>query len=209
MDLRKISSHLSVSPQIMPDDMAAIKEAGFRAIICNRPDGEGADQPSFDEVQKAAEAAGLEARYVPIKAGMVSDQDVEAFGAALDTLPGPTLAYCRTGTRSATLWSFHESKNRPMPEILAATKAAGYDMNGVARRIANGGKTPTETGDAKYDVVVVGGGAGGISVAASLHARKPDISIAIIDPADIHYYQPGWTMVGGGIFEASETAKTM
>ncbi|MBO6865492.1 MAG: TIGR01244 family phosphatase [Thalassococcus sp.] len=209
MDLRKISSQLSVSPQISPNDMAAIKEAGFRSIICNRPDGEGADQPSFDEVLKAAEAAGLEVRYVPIKAGMVSDQDVDAFGTALDTLPGPTLAYCRTGTRSATLWSFHESKNRPMPEILAATKAAGYDMNGVARRIANGGKTPTETGDAKYDVVVVGGGAGGISVAASLHARKPDISIAIIDPADIHYYQPGWTMVGGGIFEASETAKTM
>ena len=31
----------------------------------------------------------------------------------------------------------------------------------------------------------------------------------MIDPADIHYYQPGWTMVGGGIFEASDTAKTM
>ena len=209
MDLKKITEKTSVSPQITPDDIASIKEAGFRAIICNRPDGEGADQPSFEEIETAAKKAGLEAAYVPVTSGMVRDEDVEAFGAALKDLPRPVLAYCRTGTRSATLWSFHESKKRPMHEILAATKAAGYDMNGVARRISNGGKTPTDTGDAKYDVVIVGGGAGGVSVAASLQSRKSSLSIAIIDPADIHYYQPGWTMVGGGVFEASQTAKTM
>ena len=41
MDLRKITEKVSVSPQITVEDMAAIKAAGFRAIICNRPDGEG------------------------------------------------------------------------------------------------------------------------------------------------------------------------
>ena len=167
MELKKITEKVTVSPQITSDDMSAIKEAGFRAIICNRPDGEGADQPSFEEIELAAKAAGIEARYVPVQSGMVKDEDVAAFGAALKDLQRPVLAYCRTGTRSATLWSFHEAKKRPMPEILAATKAAGYDMNGVARRIANGGKTPTDTGDAKFDVVIVGAGAGGISVAAN------------------------------------------
>ena len=209
MDLKKISEKTAVSPQITPQDMTAIKEAGFRAIICNRPDGEGVDQPSFEEIEAAAKKVGLEAAYVPVTSGKVHDEDVESFGAALKDLPRPVLAYCRTGTRSATLWSLHESKKRPMYEILAATKAAGYDMNGVARRISNGGKTPTDTGDAKFDVVIVGGGAGGVSVAASLQSRKSSLSIAIIDPADIHYYQPGWTMVGGGVFEASQTAKTM
>lgn len=209
MDLKTLTPKLSVSPQIAASDIAAIKQAGFRAIICNRPDGEGADQPSFEEIESAAAAAGLDVAYVPVVAGIVKDSDVQAFGAALEELPRPILAYCRTGTRSATLWSFHESQKRPMSEILAATKAAGYDMKGVARRIANGGKTPTDTGDAKYDVVVVGGGAGGVSLAASLQSRASDLSIAIIDPADIHYYQPGWTMVGGGIFKASQTAKTM
>ena len=209
MELKKITNKTWVSPQIAPEDMNAIKAAGIRAIICNRPDGEGADQPTFEEIEAAAKSAGIEALYVPVQSGMVRDEDVAAFSAALKELPRPVLAYCRSGTRSATLWSFHESKKRPMPEILAATKAAGYDMNGVARRIANGGKTPTDTGDAKYDVVIVGGGAGGISVAASLRARKSNLSLAIIDPADIHYYQPGWTMVGGGIFEAQDTAKTM
>lgn len=209
MDIKRISEKVSVTPQIAVDDLAAIKDAGFRAIICNRPDGEGADQPSFEEIEKAAKKAGLEFAYVPVQTGIVTDENVDQFGVALKDLPRPVLAYCRSGTRSATLWSLHEAQKRPLPEILAATKAAGYDMNGVARRVANGGKTPTDKGDAKYDVVIVGGGAGGIATASSLLARKSGLSIAIIDPSDVHYYQPGWTMVGGGVFEARETAKTM
>ncbi|CUH60050.1 bifunctional protein tyrosine phosphatase family protein/NAD(P)/FAD-dependent oxidoreductase [Thalassobacter stenotrophicus] len=209
MDIKTLSPQVSVSPQITVADVAKVAEAGFRAIICNRPDGEGADQPNFDEIEAAANVAGLQIAYVPVTAGMVTDDDVAAFASALAELPRPVLAYCRTGTRSATLWSFHEADKRPMPDILAATKAAGYDMNGVARRIANGGKTPTDTGDAHFEVVIVGAGAAGISVAASLKARDRDLSVAVIDPADVHYYQPGWTMVGGGIFTPEQTAKTM
>ena len=108
------------------------------------------------------------------------------------------LACCRTGTRWATLWALIKAARRPRPEILAATKTAGHHMNGVARRIANGGKTPTDMGTAKCDVVIVGAGAGCLSVAASLKARSSDLLIAVIDPADIQYGQPGWTMVGGG-----------
>ena len=77
------------------------------------------------------------------------------------------------------------------------------------RRIVNGGKTPVEVADATHSVVIIGGGAAGIAVAASLLARSPGLDIAIIDPADIHYYQPGWTMVGAGIFNAATTARTM
>ncbi|WP_420859541.1 TIGR01244 family sulfur transferase [Marivivens marinus] len=209
MDIKTISSRISVSPQIAASDIDAIKAAGFRAIICNRPDGEAADQPTYEEIESAAKTAGLEIAYLPIVAGKVSDQDAADFGTALDTLPGPVLAYCRTGTRSATLWSLSQAATMAPADILSATKAAGYDMGGVVRRIVNGGKTPTTQTDASYDVVIVGAGAGGISVASSLKARKPDLDIAIIDPADIHYYQPGWTLVGGGVFDAQDTAKTM
>jgi len=209
MDVRKISAELSVAPQILPQDLAELVKQGFRSIICNRPDGEAADQPTFKEIETAAQKAGLQVRNLPIVAGKVTDDDADAFGAALIELPGPVLAYCRTGTRSATLWSLSAAKTKTVADILAATKSAGYDMAGVVRRIANGGKTPTDTGDAKFNVVIVGGGAAGISVAASLMSRQPDLEIAILDPADVHYYQPGWTMVGGGIFEAQTTAKTM
>ena len=210
MEVKKVSDGISVSPQISPDDVTEIAKLGFRSIICNRPDGEGADQPTFAEVKKAAHKAGLEAQYIPIVAGKVQNSDAEAFGEAMELLPKPVLAFCRTGTRSATLWSLNEgAKGRPLPEILEATKKAGYDMSGVVRRIANGGKTPTDIADASHDIVVIGGGAAGISVASSLMHRQKDLDIAIIDPADVHYYQPGWTMVGGGIFESEETARTM
>ncbi len=207
--MNRIVDGVSVGPQVAASDVPRIAAAGFRSIICNRPDAEGADQPGHDEIERAAREAGLEFRFLPVTRGTVTDETAEAFAQALAELPGPVFAYCRTGTRSATLWSLAEAKRRPLAEILEKTKAAGYDMHGVARRIANGGKTPTDTGDARFEVVIVGAGAGGISVAASLKSRRPELDIAIIDPADIHYYQPGWTMVGGGIFEASETAKTM
>ena len=97
----------------------------------------------------------------------------------------------------------------PLPQIIERAAQAGFDLKGVVRRIVNGGKTPVEVTDATHEVVIVGGGAAGISVAASLLARSPGLDIAIIDPADIHYYQPGWTMVGAGIFDAAVTARTM
>lgn len=209
MDIKKLGDDLAVTPQVLIADLPQIKAQGFRSIICNRPDGEGADQPTFEEIATAAKKLGLEMAYQPIVPGKIGDADVAEFDGLLTRLPGPVLAFCRTGTRSATLWSLMQAKTRNVADILGATKAAGYDMAGVARRIVNGGKTPTQHGDAHYAVVIVGGGAAGIAVAASLKARKRGLEIAIIDPADVHYYQPGWTMVGGGIFDASDTVRTM
>lgn len=205
-----LSPTVSVAPQIHPEDMADLAAAGFRAVICNRPDGEGPDQPVFEEIRQAAQAAGIEATFLPVASGKVTDDQAGAFAGLIDRLPRPVLAYCRSGTRSATLWSLAEAaRGRPLPEIIAAAKAAGYDMTGVARRIANGGRTPVDGTSLHHDVVIVGGGAAGIAAASSLKARKPELDIAIIDPADIHYYQPGWTMVGGGVFDARTTARTM
>lgn len=60
-----------------------------------------------------------------------------------------------------------------------------------------------------HKVVIVGAGAAGIATASSLISRDPSLDIALIDPADVHYYQPGWTMVGAGVFKAPSTARTM
>ena len=209
MDIKKIDKELSVSPQIAPSDLQALAEAGFKAVICNRPDGEGNDQPLFHEIEEAAQAAGLSAHYLPVETGKVGDEDAEHFGELLDSLPKPVLAYCRSGTRSVTLWSLSRGGKLPLPDILSASSDAGYDMSGVVRRIANHGRTPTEAIDARHDVVIVGAGAAGIAVASSLLGRDASLDIAIVDPADIHYYQPGWTLVGGGVFEAADTVRTL
>jgi sulfide:quinone oxidoreductase len=105
MQVTQLSPAFSVSPQIAASDIAAIKAAGYRTIICNRPDGEGADQPRFDEIAAAARGAGLEAAYVPVIPGAMTQDNVNAFKTALRNLPQPVLAYCRSGARAASLWS--------------------------------------------------------------------------------------------------------
>lgn len=209
MQIHSLAPGISVSPQVLPADMDAIRQAGFRSLICNRPDGEGNDQPLFTEIEQAAVAAGIEAHYLPAESGKVSDEQGRQFAALLASLPTPILAFCRTGMRSSTLWALAQAGSMAPADIIDAGARAGYDLNAVVRRIANGTRAPLEVAEAEHAVVIVGGGAAGIAVAASLLARSPGLDIAIIDPADVHYYQPGWTLVGAGTFQARDTARTM
>ena len=57
----------------------------------------------------------------------------------------------------------------------------------------------------KAKVVVVGGGAAGLATAASLKKRDRSLEVAVVEPSDKHYYQPGWTMVGAGVFNKEDT----
>ena len=209
MDIRHLAPELSVSEQIFPNQLAELKEAGFRTVVCNRPDGEGSDQPLFAEIKRAAEAVGIEAHYLPAESGKVTDEQGVAFGKLLESLPKPVLAYCRSGMRSTTMWALSQAGKQSLPHIVETAKKAGFDMKGVIRRIANQGRTPVEVAEAQHAVVIIGGGAAGIAAASSLLAREPGLDVAIIDPADVHYYQPGWTLVGGGVFDAPQTARTM
>lgn len=58
-----------------------------------------------------------------------------------------------------------------------------------------------------YRVLVVGGGTGGLMVASQLLQHEDDLDIAVIDPSDKHYYQPLWTLVGGGVFPKEESER--
>jgi sulfide:quinone oxidoreductase len=133
MDIRTLSHDLSVSPQIRVEDLQAIQARGFRSILCNRPDQEDDDQPSFDEIARAARRLGLEAHFQPVMSGQVDADDVDDFRQAIDELPGPVLAYCRTGTRCAILWARAQAGAGSMtvPEVLAATRHAGYELQGL------------------------------------------------------------------------------
>src|ERR1700682_1061700 len=151
MDIKKLTAELAVSQQIAASDLRAIEAAGFRAVVCNRPDGEGSDQPNFSEIEAAAREHGIEAHYLPTESGKVGDAEAAQFGKLMQALPKPVLAYCRTGMRAATLWALSEAPSRTLPDIISAGKAAGYDLTALARRIANGGKVPVEVAVASHD----------------------------------------------------------
>ncbi len=209
MDLKKINDALSVASQIQLHEVSLVAQAGFKSVICNRPDGESPDQPSHQEIQAACAAHGIAFRFLPADTGKVLDGHGTEFGELLRTLPGPVLAYCRTGTRSTTMWALSQANVLSPTDIIDRAAKAGFDMRGLIRRLLNGGLTPSDTVDAEHDVVIVGGGAAGIAVAASLLSRDPNVDIAIIEPAEVHYYQPGWTLVSAGVFQAQDTARSM
>ena len=199
MDIKKITDTLSVGGQISADDVPALAAMGFRSLICNRPDGEAADQSPFSAIATTAQSAGLATRYIPIVPGHMSDADLKAFAQAMSELPKPIFAYCRSGSRSATLAAEAAALAR------TTSQAAAPNVTTEAKPAASN----TKVKSASHDIVIVGGGAAGIAVASSLLARNRDLDIAIIEPADTHYYQPGWTMVGAGVFSDRQTARPM
>lgn len=178
MDITRLTPRLSTSAQIRPDDIEEIAAAGFRSIICNRPDAEEQGQPAADVIGAAARNAGLGFAHIPAVSGAVTDQDALAMKRALDDLPAPVLAYCRSGARSAKL----------------------AEMAGAL--------APQDAGSVSYDIVIVGGGSAGIATAASILKRNSRLSLAIIEPSDVHFYQPGFTMVGAGIFDLDSTRRS-
>ncbi|MFX1738608.1 TIGR01244 family sulfur transferase [Paraburkholderia sp. A1RI_3L] len=205
MDIKKLSDAVAVSPQVHVADLPALRAAGYRTVICNRPDGEGADQPTFVEIESAARKEGIAAYYLPVESGKVNDREAAQFGNLLQTVPGPVLAYCRSGMRSASLWALSGASGYSFGQLVAAGRAAGYDLGALASRLGDSGVSAEKC----YDVVIVGAGAAGVATASSLLARDANLDIAVIDPADIHYYQPGWTMVGAGVFKPETTARRM
>lgn len=58
-----------------------------------------------------------------------------------------------------------------------------------------------------HQIIITGGGNAGISVAAQLFLKNPKLDIAIVEPSDKHYYQPAWTLVGGGDFDIQKTVR--
>lgn len=208
MQLKQVNPEFWVADQITAQDIELIAARGIKTVFCNRPDGEGPDQPNVIEIEQVLKPYGIQIQYLPVVSGKVTDEQAEAFKQLYLKVQKPLLAYCRSGTRSITLWALSQVADQTLDQMLLTAKTLGYDLQGVVPRILKQ-STHAQEHIPKFSVVIVGGGAAGISVASSLLSRQPNLDIAIIDPAEIHYYQPGWTMVGGGIFKPEKTVRTM
>lgn len=203
MAFKRLGDSLSVSPQLSLGDVARAAREGFRAIISNRPDGEETGQPEAAAVQAEAERHGMAFAHIPIESGKAGDADADAMAQALATLPKPIVAYCRSGARSTTLWALANAEASDPASLVRQAAGADYDIASLEPQLQRRRKGQSVT----YDVVIVGGGAAGIATAASILKRNAKVTIAIVDPAKDHFYQPGWTMVGAGVFTPEQTRK--
>lgn len=182
ISITKLDESFSVSGQISPDQLREVAAAGFRSVVCNRPDGEGgAAQPTSAALAKAAADLGLKFAYFPVTRDELTPERAVRFQEQLRDLPTPILTFCGSGARSTALCKMARQNSQ--------------------RATSHSHKT--------FDVVVVGGGSAGISVTASLLRRRPSLDIAVIEPNDNHYYQPAWTLVGAGSFEPKKTVRPM
>ena len=136
MDLKRINQNVTVAGQIQPEDVATLKDLGFTTIINNRPEGESGDQPAGEDIEAAAKAAGLNYVAIPLGREGVSPPMVEQTRAALEASAGPVFAFCRSGTRSTTLWALSQAGAMEGDEIIRQAGDAGYDVSHLSAHLA-------------------------------------------------------------------------
>jgi uncharacterized protein (TIGR01244 family) len=136
LDLKRINDHVSVSGQINPEDVATLKSLGFVAIVNNRPDNESPDQPAGAEIEAAAKAAGLAYHAIPLGREGVNPDLVERTKAVIEGSDGPVFCFCRSGTRSTTLWALSQAGQTDANQIISQAAEAGYDMSHLAGHLS-------------------------------------------------------------------------
>lgn len=104
MDIRQINEDYSVSGQIAVEELDAIKEMGFKSIVCHRPDGEDFGQPAFAAIAARAEELGLRIKHIPVGPMGVTPDAIVGMVDALEDFDGPMLGYCRSGARSTAIY---------------------------------------------------------------------------------------------------------
>lgn len=128
MKLAILTPNLTALPQPSVEEIGELAERGYRSIIGNRPDGEAPDQPAWKELKAAALARGMEAVHIPVVASKIGKEDVRAFREALERLPKPIAAFCRTGTRSTLLWALANEASLTVEERVQIAAKEGYDL---------------------------------------------------------------------------------
>ena len=73
--------------------------------------------------------------------------------------------------------------------------------------LLNSGVPPIVSADRRLTVVIEGGGTAGITVATELRKHRPALSACIVEPSEVQAYQPGWTLVGAGLFTQTQTRR--
>ncbi len=137
MDPREITPRYTVSPQVAPNDVAAIKTAGFTTLICNRPDEEVPPPFQAAAMAQAAEAAGLDFVIAPLTHQTMTSDRIAQQRVIIADSKGPVFAYCASGTRCTVVWALGQAGAMPVEQIIETAARGGYDLATLAPRLAD------------------------------------------------------------------------
>jgi len=128
MQFNTLSDDYSVSPQIDVADVPSIAQAGFKSVICNRPDQENPESRQIEAIKAAVEAAGMDFAENVFDPSSFGPDKIERQTDLLAQLPGPIFAYCASGNRCSVVWAFTQAGRVATDRILDATTGAGYQL---------------------------------------------------------------------------------
>ena len=128
-----LTDSITVSPQILPSDVAQLAEMGFKSIINNRPDGEEKGQPLNSEIEKVANELGLEYFYLPVISGNIPQVQGKQFGDLFEKATKPIFAFCRTGTRCSALWSMGTNELESYNNRISRATELGFNLSWVCK----------------------------------------------------------------------------
>lgn len=131
--MRQVTDKLWISAQPGTADLEKARAMGIAMIVNNRPDGEDFGQPTAAAQKEIAGRMGMSYAHIPVSPGGISRAQVRAFQEALASAPGPVLAHCRSGMRSAMLWAVGEvMEGRMQPrELDVISRRIGIDLSGA------------------------------------------------------------------------------
>lgn len=135
MEIRALTPTYAVSPQIELADLAAIKAAGYKVIIDNRPDSEIPEPLHTEEMRSAAEALGLVFVANPVIGGAITMQNVTTQADTLASAQGPVFAYCASGNRSSVVWALAQAGQVKTDDLIAVPARFGYNLEPLRGQI--------------------------------------------------------------------------
>jgi uncharacterized protein (TIGR01244 family) len=129
MQINRITPEYSVAAQIAVSDVGEIAAAGFKSLICNRPDGEIESDLYAQVMEAEALKHGLEFTNNPISNSGMTMDNLASQADAISSANGPVFAYCRSGTRCTICWAFINAGHKPISDIVELAASAGYDLS--------------------------------------------------------------------------------
>ena len=130
--VKYITDKVYLTSQLKPEDIRLLKGFLIKTLVDIRPDGEGKDQASSEEIALASKENGLGFHYIPVPHEGIPENAVLELRRVLSEEAAPVLLYCRTGRRAVRLFALEEASRPGGPSvdsILTLVRDAGFSAD--------------------------------------------------------------------------------